>query len=101
MGDPGQFSNLLPISAIVAFLIVPLISFITAEAWSTAVKAVVAFVVCIGAAFLVMLYAVGVNWHDYRLIAITVFSSAISFYHLFWKPSGIAPSIRQNTGVKK
>lgn len=88
----------LSISVIVGFFLSPAISAINREAWSSHVKAAVAFAACLVAAVVTAWYEASTNWHDLRGVLIALFSAAIISYRAFWGPSGIADKISKTTG---
>lgn len=91
--------NTITAAAIAGFVAPPIIAVINRRAWSSEVKGIVAFLVCV-------VFAIGVTWYwrpdldwrNLRLVFAVVFSTAIVTYHQFYKPSGIAPSIERKTG---
>lgn len=89
--------EILKIGGVLAFLLPPIIAVITQRHWSSQVKGAVAFLVCVAAALLMVLYEAGFNWTDWRNASLVIVSGAIFFYHQFWKPSGIAPAIEEKT----
>lgn len=95
--DPN--TNVLMWGAIVGFLMPALIAAINRRMWSSAAKAVCAFVLCIVAAG-VTAFLTGDfdDTDDLVTAALAVFGAAITTYHFWWKPSGIAPKIEAATG---
>jgi hypothetical protein len=89
--------NTVTFAAIVGFLVPPAVAVINREKWSSQVKGVIAFLVCLLAAIGTAWYEQSVEWNDLRKVLPIVFGAAILTYHQFWKPSGIAPTIEKNT----
>jgi hypothetical protein len=89
--------NTVTFAAIVGFICPPIIAFINRERWSSQVKGIVAFLVCLLAAIGTCWYERSVDWHNLRAVLPIVFGAAILTFHQFWKPSGIAPTIEKNT----
>lgn len=89
--------EILKIGGIIAFLLPPAIAVITQAHWSPQLKGVVAFLVSVAAALAMVLYEGGFNWTDWRNASLVIVSGAVFFYHQFYKPSGIAPSIEAKT----
>ena len=92
-------TDLLKIGGVIAFALPPLIAFITQTHWSSQLKGLVAFVCCTIAGLLMILWQEDFDWRDWRNATLVIVSGAIFFYHQFWKPSGIAPSIEKKTTV--
>ena len=93
-------SNLAQWSAIVAFFVPIVLSFLIQSKWSTQVKAVVFFGVSIIAAGGTAYFQgdlTGKRWLDSALIIV---AAAAAFYHGFWRPTGVAPTIEQGTNLK-
>ena len=88
----------LSIAVIVGFFMSPAISAINREKWSSQLKAISAFVLCVVAALATAWYEASVDWHDLRAVVIGVVGAAIISYHNFWKPSGAADAISETTG---
>jgi chromate transport protein ChrA len=94
-------TDILTIGAILGFIMPPVIAFINQERWGSALKGVVAFVICLLASLGAEIWQDHeLNWHDWRNLMIVVFSSAIFFYHQFFKPTTIAPAIESATSAK-
>lgn len=90
--------NTITAAAIAGFVAPPLIAIINRKRWSSEVKGIVAFLVCVAIALATAWYEERVDWHNLRTVLPVVFGSAILTYHQFWKPSGIAPAIEGATG---
>lgn len=93
-------SNLALWSAIVAFFLPPVLSFLLQSKWSTRVKAAVFFVVSNVAAGGTAYFQgelTGRRWLDSALIIV---AGAAAFYHGFWKPSGVAPKIESVSNLE-
>ena len=89
------------IGTLVAFFMPIIIAFINQEHWSSPVKGVVAFVTCVCAALIVVVYEdPGIDWSDWRNMTMMIFGGTLFFYHQFFKPSDIAPKIERATSVK-
>lgn len=89
--------NTITAAAIAGFVAPPLIAVINRKHWSSEVKAVSAFLVCVLVALGTAWYEQEVDWHNLRAVLPVVFGSAILTYNQFWKPSGIADAIERNT----
>lgn len=90
--------DILKIGGVLAFCLPPIIAVIVQSHWSSQIKGALAFAVCVAAALLMVLYEdSGLDWHDWRNASLVIFSAAMFFYHTFWKPSGLAPSIEKTT----
>jgi hypothetical protein len=93
-------SNLVQWSAIVAFVLPPILAFLIQSKWSARVKAVVFFGVSIIAAGGTAYFQgdlTGKRWLDAALVIV---SAAAAFYHGFWKPTTIAPTIEERTNLQ-
>lgn len=82
---------------LLAFFMSPIISFINRLVppgqWSSAAKAVLTFVVCLVAAFLVVLARNQVSATDWFGTFLFLFVAATVLYAVYYKPSGIANAI--------
>lgn len=85
-------------AVILGFGLPPIISALNRTKWSSAVRGIVAFVVCVVAALAVLWYEDLLNTVDIRNTIGLIFGLAITTYNLFWKPTGIAPAIEEATG---
>lgn len=90
--------NTITFAALVGLAAPPIIAVINRENWSSQVKGIVAFLVCLVLAVATAWYEQEVDWHNLRAVLPVVFGTAISSYHWFYKPTGIAPSIEKKTG---
>lgn len=81
----------------VGFFVVPVISVVNKEKWTSQTKGVVAFVICLLAAGATAWYEQSLDVHDVRKTMPIVLGTAIASYHQFWKPTGIAPAIESKT----
>jgi hypothetical protein len=90
-------SNEMMVLALIAFFMSPIISFINRLIppgdWSSEAKAVLAFVVCLLASFLLVLSRGQVNAADWYGTFLVLFVSATVLYTVYFKPSGIAAKI--------
>lgn len=91
-------NSLVTDSALIALIMPGIIAALNREKWSSQVKAVAAFVICLVAAAGVAWWNNDLNWHDYRVAAATVFGATLGLYHAVWKPSGLADSVSKGTG---
>lgn len=91
--------NTFSFSLIVGFILPPIIAVFTQTHWSSQAKGVVVFILCALAAIGTAWYEKSVDWHNLRSILPVVFLAALGFYHMFWKPSGIAPAIEKKATV--
>lgn len=81
-------------SAVVGFVLPPVLAMVMRSSWSSQVQGLVAFTACLAA-------AAGTVWlqgdlgrsQDLVTSFLLIFTAAIGTYRLYWKPSGIAPSI--------
>lgn len=90
--------NTITFSAIVGFFLPAAIAVVNRERWSSQIKGLVAFAVCLLAALATVWYEASVDWHDYRRVVIVVFGVAIGTYRAWWHPSGLTGSIETKTG---
>lgn len=90
--------NAQTLALIGGFLAPVAIAVINREKWSSQLKGVVAFLVCLVVAGFVSWYERTLNSHNLREMLPIVFASAIATYHWFWKSTGIAPTIEHSTG---
>lgn len=93
-------SNLTQWSAIVAFFIPLVLSFLIQTKWSAQVKAVVFFVVSLVAAGGTAYFQgdlTGKRWLDSALVIV---AAGAAFYHGFWKPSSVAPTIERKSNLE-
>lgn len=90
--------NTVTFAVIIGFLAPPVIAAINREKWSSEVKGVVAFLLCLVAAAATAWYEASLDTHNLRKTIPLVFGAAIMSYHQFWRPTGIAPSIEKKTG---
>lgn len=81
-------------SAVVGFVLPPVLAMVMRSSWSSQVQGLVAFTACLAA-------AAGTVWlqgdlgrsQDLVTSFLLIFAAAIGTYRLYWKPSGIVPSI--------
>lgn len=93
-------NNLAMWSVIVGFAMPALIALINQTRWTKPLKGLVAFILCVLAAFVTVWLRgelTGATWTTSTLI---VFGAAITTYHTWWRPSGIAPSIEAATSTR-
>lgn len=96
---PLEFGNNLALAAVVVgFAMPPIIEAINRRSWSSELKAIMAFVLCIPAAVLVI-YVMG-YWRPEDLLRtfLIIFAAAIAFHRFYWKPSGMSDEIAAKTG---
>jgi hypothetical protein len=96
---PGPIAAILAV--IVGFVMPPIIDTINRGTWSSELKALAAFVLCIPGALLVV-YVTG-YWNiatpdDWLRTFLIVFAAAIAFHRFYWKPSEISDVITRATG---
>lgn len=92
-------SNLAQWSALVAFFIPLVTSILVQSKWSSRMKAIVFFAVAIVAAGGTAYFQgdlTGKRWLDSALIIV---AAAAAFYHGFWKPTAVAPTIETRTNL--
>jgi hypothetical protein len=92
-------SNLALWSGIVAFVIPVVLSLLIQSKWSAHVKAAVFFVVSLIAAAGTAYWQgdlTGKRWLESALIIV---SAGAAFYHGWWKPSSVAPTIEKRTNL--
>lgn len=87
-------------AAIVGFLMPPAIALITQTQWAKPLKGLVAFALCLIAAAVTVWLSAEWDGGDYVKTAMIVFAAAVGTYHVWWKPSGIAPSIEAATSTR-
>lgn len=86
-------------SAIVGFLLPPVLSVIQQTGWSPRLRAVVAFVGCLVAAAGTVLIQGGWTWERWVEASLLTLVTALATYRNLWKPTGISPAIEQKTNV--
>lgn len=92
-------SNLTQWSAIVAFFVPLVVALLNQEKWSPQIKAAVFFVVSIVAAGGTAYFQgdlTGKRWLDSALIVV---AAGAAYYHGFWKPTAVAPTIEKSTSA--
>ena len=92
-------NNLALWSAVVAFCLPPVLSVLIQSKWTARVKAMVFFGVSLIAAAGTAYFQgdlTGRRWLDAALIIV---AGAAAFYHGFWKPSTVAPTIEERTNL--
>lgn len=92
-------SNLQMWSLIVGFFMPVLIAVLEQSKWSQVVRAVVAFVACGIAALVTVVIVSDLGTKIWIGSALTVLVTAIATYQLWWKPTGIAPTIEKATNL--
>lgn len=90
--------NALTLAAIIGFAMPPLIAALNRRNWSSEVKGIVAFTVCLVAGVGTAWWNDDLNQKDIRGTILIVFGAAIVTYHQFWRPSGISDTIEKKTG---
>lgn len=85
--------------AMAAVVLPPAIAVVNQLRWSAQLKGIIALLVC-------ALYALVVTWirgpldfHDWRNTLLGVAAAAFAAHHLWWRPSGIVPSIEAATST--
>ena len=87
-------------SAVVGFVLPPVLSVVIQTGWSQQLQGLVSFLAC-------LIASGGTVWFqgdfgdgtDMATAFLLVFTTAIGTYRLYWKPSGIAPAIERSTNV--
>jgi hypothetical protein len=87
------------IDALIGMVMPGLIALLNQRHWDARVKGLVALVSCVVVATLVELFRGDVNWADWRGTVVVVTSSALVTYHVWWKPSTIAPTVEAATST--
>jgi len=90
-------SNITMWAGLVGFFLPIAISIITQSGWSDRVKSAVAFLACLAASVGTAYFSGNFTDRDIITCALIVFTLATASYVGFWKPSGIAPAIRDAT----
>lgn len=94
-------SNAAMWALIVGFFMPHLIAVIQQPGWSEGLRSVITFVASVVAAIGTVLIQLGHwSWHDWTSSALLILVTAISTYHGFWKPTGVAPAIEKSTSGK-
>lgn len=84
--------------AVVTGTIVPFfVALVNQAHWSAAFKAIVTAIVCVLVASVEVFFKFGWSLHNWTHSVLLVFFTAIATYHLWWKPSGIAPGVEVAT----
>ena len=94
-------SNLVMWNLIIGFLIPNLIAVLQQPGLKKWIRAVITAVVSIVCGFLTAYFNDQLNFQDIVGSILVVGVAAITFYKGFWKPTGVAPAIEQNTTPKK
>ncbi len=93
-------SNLTQWSAIVAFFVPLVVAVLNQEKWSAQVKAIVFFAVSLVAAGGTAYFQgdlTGKRWLDSALVVV---AAGAAYYHGFWKPTDVAPTIEKSTSAQ-
>lgn len=92
-------SNLTQWSAIVAFFVPLVTAFLVQSKWSSRVKAVVFFAVSLVAAGGTAYFQGELTGKRFLDSALVIVAAAAAYYHGFWKPTAIAPTIEEQTNL--
>lgn len=90
-------SDLVMWSAIVGFVLPPLVAFVNQATWPGWARALVALAACIGAGAGTAAFDGSLTGQRWATAVLVVLTAALGFYTTFWKPSKIAPAIEQAT----
>jgi quinol-cytochrome oxidoreductase complex cytochrome b subunit len=86
-------------TAIVAFLLPLLVSTIVQSHWKEEVKTAWTVFICVCVSIIQLAIEGKLTSHNMGQNAIVVTAGAIAVYHLFWKPTGIAPAVEKATNL--
>lgn len=92
-------SNLEMWALIVGFALPPALSFIIQTGWSQRLQAVVAFLACALASAGTVYLQGELTLERWVEAGLVILVTTIATYKGFWKPTGISPSIEENTNV--
>lgn len=88
-------------AGIVGTMMPLVISVIVQTPWGDRVKSVVAFLACLVAGTGTAYFAGNLEGRDVVTNVLVVYTLAIGTYYGFWKPTGVAPRLRDATTVHK
>lgn len=101
MSDVTQIpANIVMWSGLVGFFMPVVIAIIVQTGWSDRVKSSVAFAACLVAGAGTAYFSGHFAGRDIVTCALITFTLAAASYAAFWKPTGIAPAIRDATTVR-
>jgi len=92
-------TNLAMWALIVGFFLPVVISIIVQTSWTTALKASVAFVVCLIAGAGTAYFAGDLDGKDWITASLMIMVTALTTYSQFWKKTGIAPKLESATSA--
>lgn len=98
---PGEepISDLLMYSALVGFLLPPVLAIVMQSSWSQQFKAVVAFVACLIAGAGTAYFDADLDGRTWVSSTLIVLTTGLATYRNFWKSTGIAPAIESATDL--
>jgi hypothetical protein len=86
---------------IIGMVMPGLIALINQAHWDAKVKGLVALVSCLIVSTLVALFRGGLDWADWRNTVVVLTGSALVTYHVWWKPSTVAPTLEVATSTSQ
>lgn len=82
-----------------ALVLPPVIAVINQRRWPPQLRGVVAFAVCALYSLVILIIRGPVDFHDWRGTLLLVAGAAFAAHALFWRPSGITPTIEAATST--
>jgi hypothetical protein len=98
-GEEAPISDLLMYSALVGFLLPPVLAIVMQSSWSQRAKAVVAFLACLVAGAGTAYFEADLDGRTWISASLVVVTTALATYRNFWKPTGISPAIESATNL--
>lgn len=87
--------------AMAAVVLPPIIAVINQWHFSAQLKGLIALAVCAIYSLIMTIVRGPVDFHQWRDLVLVVAASAFAAYHLWWKPSQIAPAIEAATPLTR
>ena len=86
-------------SLIVGFFLPPVLAIVQQTKWSSALRAIVAFLACALAGAGVAYFQGDLTGKRFIEAGLVILVTAVATYQSFWKPTAIAPAIEAKTNV--
>lgn len=97
--EEEPITDLLMYSALVGFLLPPVLAIVIQSSWSQRAQAVVAFLACLIAGAGTAYFEADLDGRTWVSSALVVLTTGLATYRNFWKPTGIAPAIEARTNL--
>jgi hypothetical protein len=97
--EEEPISDILMYSALVGFLLPPVLSIVIQSGWPQRVQAVVAFLACLAAGAGTAYFEADLDGRTWVSASLIVLTTGLATYRNFWKPTGISPAIEKATNL--